>query len=288
MEKMKLGYKLTIGGILIVLIPILIVGVFAAMQSARSLEKVATDQLAQIAKSLSDMVQLVLQEELKNVSGLSVDPAIVGALTGGPTEAASEKLSGLMKKIGGDYETILLTDAAGIIQADGVGGSYKGINVGDRDYFLAAKSGKASIGTAIRSKKTGNPVVVACSPVYGPSGQFVGALGAAVKMDFLIEKLSTVKLGKTGYAWMSDKRALVICHPKKEYIFELNVANMEGMKEISAKLIAQQSGSSRYRFKGVQKLSGFAPIELTGWSVIVTQDWDELMESAVSLRNYIF
>ena len=34
-----------------------------------------------------------------------------------------------MKKIGGDYETLMLIDTNGVIQADGVGGSYKGINI---------------------------------------------------------------------------------------------------------------------------------------------------------------
>jgi methyl-accepting chemotaxis protein len=288
MKKMKLGYKLTLGGVLIVLLPLLVVGIFAALQSARALEKVAMDQSAQIAKSLSNMVQMVLQEEVKNISGLSVDPVLVAALTGGQTEAASAKLSAVMKKIGNDYETIMLIDASGVIQADGVGGSYKGINVGERDYVVAAKGGKAIIGTAIKSKKTGNPVAVACAPVHGPDGQFVGALGAAVKMDFLIDKLSSVKLGQTGYAFMIDKTGVVIAHPKKEFMFEMNLANQEGMKQMAGKMIAQQSGAESYTFQGVKKLSGFAPVELTGWSIGVTQNWDELMASATSLRNYIF
>ncbi|MDQ5987333.1 MAG: hypothetical protein CSYNP_03073 [Syntrophus sp. SKADARSKE-3] len=66
---MKLGQKLTLGGVFIVLVPLLVVGVFAALQSARSLEMVASNQTAQIAKSLSSMVQMVLQEEIKKCIG---------------------------------------------------------------------------------------------------------------------------------------------------------------------------------------------------------------------------
>ncbi|MDD5168006.1 MAG: methyl-accepting chemotaxis protein [Syntrophales bacterium] len=285
---MKLGHKLTMGGVFIVFVPLLVVGIFSAIQSARSLEKVAANQTEQIAKSLSTMVQMVLQEEVKNIAGLSVDPVLIEALKGGSTEAASAKLAGVMKKIGGDYETIILMDANGVIQADGVGGSYKGINLAERDYFMAAKGGKAIIGTTIKSKKTGNPVSVACSPVYGPEGQFLGALGAALKIDFIIDKLTSIKLGQTGYAWMIDKSGVVIAHPKREYIFELNLYKQEGMKEAIGRLIAQESGSARYIFQGVQKLSGFAPVELTGWGVGVTQNLDELMAPARSLRNFIF
>ncbi|MDQ5987334.1 MAG: hypothetical protein CSYNP_03074 [Syntrophus sp. SKADARSKE-3] len=192
-----------------------------------------------------------------------------------------------MKKIGGDYETIMIIDANGIIQADGVGGSYKGINVGERDYFKAAKDGKAVIGTAIKSKKTGHPVSVACAPLYGPEGQFLGALGAALKIDFIIDKLASIKLGQTGYAWMIDRTGVVIAHPKKEFIFEMNLYKQEGMKDMVGKLIAQESGSAKYVFQEVEKISGYAPVEMTGWGIGVTQNYDELMAPARTLRNFI-
>ncbi|HQN77624.1 MAG TPA: methyl-accepting chemotaxis protein [Syntrophales bacterium] len=287
MRKRTLGFKLVFGGIIAVLVPLVVVGVFAVIKSTGALRSVSEGQSALVAGSIAEMVNVALAEEMKNVSGLATDPAVVEAAGGGSVENAGKRLSAVMKKIGADYETIFVTDASGVIRADGVGGSYIGINVGERDYSMNAKAGKASVGTAIKSKKTGNPVSVVCSPILGPNGEFAGAIGAALAIDFLVEKVTSVKLGKTGYAYMADRNGLVIAHPKKEFILELNMKNLKGMEEIAAKTTAQQAGVERYVFQGVDKIAGFAPVAMTGWSVEVTQDESEFLGAAHSIRNVI-
>ncbi len=287
MKKRTLGFKLVVGGIIAVLIPLVVVGVFSAMKASNSLKGVAESQSALVAKSLSEMVQVALMEELKNISGLATDPALLEAAGTGAAEKANARLSAVMKKIGGDYETIFVADASGTIKADGVGGSYIGINVGERDYMVNAKNGKASVGTPIKSKKTGNPVSVVCAPLYGPNSEYLGAVAAAMKIDFLIDRITSTKLGRTGYAYMADKDGLVIAHPKREFILELNMKSLKGMEEITGKMLAQQSGVEGYVFQGVKKLAGYAPVALTGWTIGVTQDESEFMEAAHAIRNVI-
>ena len=287
MRKRTLGFKLVFGGIIAVLVPLAVVGVFAVIKSTSALRSVSEGQSALVAKSLAEMVNAALAEEMKNISGLATDPAVVDAAGGGSVENASARLAVVMKKIGADYETLFVTDAAGVIRADGVGGSYIGINVGERDYLMNAKAGKASVGTVIKSKKTGNPVAVVCSPVLGPGGKVAGALGAALAIDFLVEKITSVKLGKTGYAYMVDGSGLMIAHPKKEYILELNLNNLKGVEAIAGKMLSRQAGVEQYVFQNVNKIAGFAPVAMTGWSVAVTQDESEFLGAAHSIRNVI-
>ena len=45
--------------------------------------------------------------------------------------------------------------------------------------------------------------------------------------------------------------------------------------------------SDIYTFNGVKKVSGYAPVELSQWSVAVTQNYDELMAPANMIRNLI-
>lgn len=59
------------------------------------------------------------------------------------------------------------------------------------------------------------------------------------------------------------------------------------MEEIAKSMIAKQTAIHDYAFKGTKKIAGFAPIELTGWSVCVTQDADEFLAAAHSIRNII-
>jgi methyl-accepting chemotaxis protein len=180
-----------------------------------------------------------------------------------------------------------VTDASGTIIADGSNGKTKGIAVGDRDYFKEAKSGKVSIGAAIKSRASGKPVVVVSAPVYSQGGEFSGMVGAILNVDFLSEKIQSVKIGTTGYAWMIDKSGLFVAHPKKENILEVNAANLDGMKEIAGKMIARGSGVEYYTYQGTKKIAGFAPVDYTTWSVAMTQDEAEFLSSAHMIRNVI-
>jgi methyl-accepting chemotaxis protein len=97
----------------------------------------------------------------------------------------------------------------------------------------------------------------------------------------------TVKTGDTGYAWMIDGSGLFLAHPKEEYILSTNIAKLDGMKEISGKMLSRQTGVERYVFQGVNKIAGFAAIEGTLWSVAFSQNADEFLASAHALRNFI-
>ena len=190
-----------------------------------------------------------------------------------------------MAKIGKDYEAILVTDASGAVVSDGNNGDYKGISLADREYFQKAKNGQANVGAVVKSKKTGNPVATACAPIM-KDGAFAGAVVLVLKIDHLAEKV-TAKVGQTGYGFMTDQKGLIIAHPKKEFILELDLTKEEGMREFMSKMLAKQIGAETYVFKGVSKVAGFAPVELTGWCVGLTQNADEFLAAAHSIRNFI-
>jgi len=297
MKKRTLGFKLTFGGIMLVLIPIVVVGGFALYKATGALEDMARGQATQIAKGISDMIEVALKEEMKVASHLAVQPYVIEAASksskegaakaSGELERLSTEFAKVMKQSGSDYESVFVADAGGTIVADGSNGKTKGIAIGDRDYFKEAKSGKVYIGAAIKSRASGKPVSVISAPVYGPGGEFAGMVGAILNVDFLCERIQSVKVGQTGYAWMIDKTGLIVAHPKKEHILELNVANLDGMKEIAGKMIARGSGFENYTFQGVKKIAGFAPVEFTTWSVALTQDEAEFLSSAHMIRNVI-
>mgnify|MGYP000929689560 CR=1 FL=1 len=295
MKKMTLRMKLLLGGILAVLIPLLVVGVFSAVRSSQSLEKEALARSERIADSLAAMVQMVLKEELKLVHELAAMPETVAAASkysaGSPAEAEVERmnaaLAAVMKRIGHDYDQFYLVDANGRIFADNVGGKLKGLDVSERDYFKSAKAGKAVVNNVAKSKATGHIVAPIGAPIYDASGQFVGVAAAAVKIDFLQEQFDAVRVGKTGYPFMVDPKGIVIAHPKKEFILDLDLTKQAGMEAIVAKMLAKQRGSESYVFRGDKKIAGFAPVPITGWSVGFTQNVDEFLGDAHFIRNVI-
>jgi methyl-accepting chemotaxis protein len=97
----------------------------------------------------------------------------------------------------------------------------------------------------------------------------------------------TAKVGQTGYGFMTDHKGLIVAHPKKEFILELDLSKEEGMHVFMSKMLAKQIGAESYVFKGVEKVAGFAPVEIAGWCVGLTQNADEFLAVAHSIRNFI-
>jgi methyl-accepting chemotaxis protein len=297
MRKMTLGSRLILGGILVVAVPLLIIGGFAVMKASDSLMELSREQATSVAAKLADMTQVALSEELKLIQGLALDKATAETALlvakGKAEESAAdiqklnEHLSKVTKQIGSQYEVFIVTNTEGVIIADGNSGEYKGINIADRDYFKGAKEGKANVGTVIKSKKTGNPVVPISAPLWGANGEFAGSISAVLKIDFLVEKIAGTKLGKTGYAFMADGNGLIIAHPRKELILELDLKKVKGMETIVSSMLARKTGVEAYVFEGIDKTAGFAPVELTGWSIGTTQSTDEFLTSAHAIRNGI-
>ncbi len=297
MKKRSLGYKLTAGGIAVVLIPLAIVGFFSVHKAADALETLSKEQTVNIARDIANMTQMVLDEELKLTRQLAVSESVVRAATIVAGADASQapveirilggELASLTNKIGKDYETVVIADQDGTVFADDKGGKSKGISVSGRKYFQIAKSGHASISSPVKSKLTGNPVVPICSPIYDKAGHFVGAVVSVLKIDFLSDKITGIKLGRTGYPFVVNEKGLIIVHPDKKHILSTDLTKMEGMEKITSEMLAGRTGTESYVFAGQDKIAGYAPIPLTGWSVGVTQTADDFLASAREIRNVI-
>ena len=296
MKNRSLRFKMMLGGILIVLVPLLVVGGFSAFKSGNALEEMAVSQSQEVAKGIANMANLAVQEEMKIASQIAVNNSVIeaaasnarGAKDGAEAAKATAELTALVQQSGDEYETVFIAGRDGKIFADGKNGKYEGVDVSERDYIKAAKAGKINIGSVVKSKVSGNPVLTFGAPVYSKSKELIGVVGIAINIGFLTDKVSGTKLGKTGYGFAIDKTGLAIAHPKKEFILKVNTLEQEGMKVFSQRVIAGETGSEPYSFKGVKKMAGFAPVPLSGWGVCVTQDYSEFMAPAYNLALFIF
>ncbi len=297
MQKKSLSFKLIAGGIGVVLLPLLVVGFFSINKASTALETAAKDQALMIASDLSNMTEVFLTEELRIVTELSQRAVTVRTATEviqkGTTgasavmQAMSTALKNMKTAIGEDYEVVFITDASGKVIADGVDGKTLGIDLSKRDYFELARNGRASIGSVVRSKSSGKPVLVASAPIQSGSKQFAGVVGIAMNIESLAGKIASVKVGRTGYAFMVDKTGLIIAHPNPKHILETNLAQTKGMEEIMTLMLSGEAGVDSYTFEGIEKIAGFAPVAQTGWSIGVTQPNEEFLAAANSIRNLI-
>jgi len=60
MKKLTLASRLTLGGIIIVVVPLLIVGLFAVMKASDALTDLSREQATNVAVKLADMTEVAL------------------------------------------------------------------------------------------------------------------------------------------------------------------------------------------------------------------------------------
>lgn len=295
MKKRSFAFKLSALGIATVLVPLLVVGIFSVTKSSQAIGSLSRNQATRIAENVAEMVTMVLNEELKLISVQSVNDTLQATAekvsqqgTAGAAEdiqVLNKQLSATLKSLGTDYELIVVADGNGVVFADSMEGKQNGVSIKDREYFQLALKGKTNAGSVVASKGSGKPVMPVCAPILSSTGAVIGVVANVLKVEFLTNKITTIKIGETGYPFVIDKTGLVIAHPNAKHILQLNIKTTPGLESFSTRMIAQETGVDSYVFNGVSKIAGFAPVKLTGWSVGVTQDQQEFMASADAIRN---
>ncbi len=286
MKQLTLTQKLVFGGISIVLISVLSMGVVSTIDTTAEIETSSKNQVQKTAQDIAEMVQIALKQEMNMVKEIAVGNNAVDAATkvtkegiesaAAQIESLNRKLANTQSHVGENYEAIVVMDLNGVTIADSLGGRNKGINIGERNYFKLAKQGKYNIGDVANSKGSGKPIVPIAGPILSQQKEVVGVLAAILKVDYLIDAVTKVKVGKTGYAGMVDQNGITIAHPNRELVLKLDLKSVQGMEKITKAILAGESGVSDYILNGAKRMGGYAPVRMTGWSVLATESLDEM------------
>jgi len=299
MKRTTLRFKLIAGGLSLVLVPLLIVGLFAVIEASTAFKKVSEDQSGQMAVSLADTVNTLLQQELKLVKQMAASGPIVTTATkvlgmgkdaaiGGIMNACDE-FEAAMATIGDNYEAIFLTDIHGDVYADGNQSKFMkmNLNIADHGYFKKALEGKSAFATPRLLPGTDKLVFPISMPVYSRTDEVAGALVVYVKSGFIADKITSVTIGETGYPYMVNEDGLVIVHPDQDRVLQWNIAEESGMAAVAEKMAAGGTGIEAVSLDDTERVSSFAPVPAAGWSLGVIQDRSEMLQTAVSIRNMI-
>jgi methyl-accepting chemotaxis protein len=77
MKKKSLTFKLVLGGIMAVVIPVLFVGIFAVNTSSNALLTAGKTQARQVAQDLATMAEMTINQEVKLAQQMAVNPLII-------------------------------------------------------------------------------------------------------------------------------------------------------------------------------------------------------------------
>ena len=136
-----------------------------------------------------------------------------------------------------------------------------------------------------------NPVIMVTVPIRDKGNKWAGSLAAAIPMTLLSQKLSSIKLGKESYAWLTDAEGLVVSHPVTKFIMVNKISteesvNFPGLNEIVKQTKVQNSGYGRYLDKVLDesKVVTFSKLDyLPGWILFVTTEESEIFTDLYEL-----
>ena len=300
MQFTSIRFKLVSGGCLAVVILLLVNGYLSIANSSNALTSMTTKNTESTANNIAIQIDKALAGEMKTALAFSTDTmikAVSAEVHAKGIEGAAAAIQGLrqemkrkFKVLGSNYMGIYVSDAAGKLYtgelADGT--EYKGANVAERPYFQQAKStGKPVVSDVVRSKTTGDLISIVCAPILSDKGEFLGVFGLSLKASALTHLVTENKIGKTGYAFMIDKAGIIIAHPEEKHVLTLDLNTLKGMESIARAMMDGKAGVEPYVFQETDKIAGYAPIHLTGWSVAATQDKKEVLASVSALKRLI-
>ena len=132
-----------------------------------------------------------------------------------------------------------------------------GTNASDRDYYDAIinKGADNFIGKAVISRNLNVPVVITAIAVKGSDEKTRGLLVYQFKLETLSKIASGIKVGRTGFGWITDSAGLMIADPDSKAIMTMNITTADkdgyrGMDAAGKKALGEGPHSQQFQNAG--------------------------------------
>lgn len=166
----------------------------------------------------------------------------------------------------------------------------KSSNVKERPYFQNGLLGKNNVSDPLVSKVDGSIVVVYAVPIKN-NNEVVGVLISTGDGNKLSELTNQVKFGQTGSAFMIKKDGTTIAHSDKDLVSKMynpieeakKDTKIQSLADTEKKMILGKIGIDQYKYDGVNKDVGYAPVIGTDWSLGVVISKTEVLSELDSL-----
>lgn len=156
-----------------------------------------------------------------------------------------------------------------------------GFNHKERPWYKQAieNRGKVIVTLPFKDAQTGKSVV-AIAKAIEREGKIVGVCSMNVSLDTLTEKISSKKIGLSGYIFVADVEGKsMIAHPNKDLI-DTDVASKQNFwNEVKT----SEKGFLTYKFNNAQKFGVYETNPLTGWKLVATLDEKEITDDTKSI-----
>jgi GAF domain-containing protein/HAMP domain-containing protein len=146
-------------------------------------------------------------------------------------------------------------------------------------------------------------VITSSIPVYTEKGIFRGVAGLDIKLATITDRVSNLKIGKTGYAFLLDPKGRVIAIPNQglkdfnlteDDIKSGDIESLSLMKRVPlhvfetlAKMTSGQTGMRQVEINGSTRYIAYRPIPVVGYSLGVVVPKEELLQDYLETNTVV-
>ncbi len=275
-KELKLGTKIISLLIVLVVVSTVTIGII----STNSQVSIITNNLTYTTKELSAGLSEKIDAFLNEHTSVLESAAVTNDIKLYNNEEQTKLLAQINKKHS-DFVLIFVTNASGkqIARSDG---KTQFDDLSDRDYIKTALSSKKTVvSDVIISKTTGKPAAVIAVPIFNENNQLQGVLGGTLDLAVIDEMRNKIKIGETGYAFVTDKQGQILVHPDQKMKEErTNVSDMEVVK----RALSGEAGAISYEYGGEKVFGSYTAVPITGWAVVVRQTQDDAFSTINNIK----
>jgi methyl-accepting chemotaxis protein len=255
--------------------------------AANGLQANLRDSLQEITVQGANVVSSRINQDFYQLKGLATNKLLQNIA------ANQAEIITVLKQVVADNDYFYMVVAG----ADGKGWTTDGVSdqFGDREYFTKAMQGKVYISDPRKSVTTGKLVITQAVPIKNAEKQVIGVLALSQDGSGLSELASDVTYGKSGKAFMVNKRGITVAHSNQELVVKMD-NNFENVKKdpglqplvnLEKKMVAGETGIGEYQYNGVTKYMAYCPVPDTEWSLALTAPESEVFAAVYGMRTTI-
>jgi PAS domain S-box-containing protein len=272
---------------LLLIIPFLItLWVFDGLIGVRIRQDVQASDLS-LAQSIAQEVDLAIGQALATVQGLADYPEVIES-----DPAGMRVLFTVVSNTSPDVNLVYRLDPDGIMSFHYPVGptSTVGDDFSFRDYFQRALlTDRPLVSEGRISPTTDQAVATAVMPIWSPEGEFLGLVGANIRLESLSETLTAVISDRQAQEGLQvtilDSANQVIAYPDPGYLLRPADEIVPGNY-----LLTFESGSHSQIIDapdGEERLYTHAPVSNINWEVIVSRPTAAAFATQIILRRIV-
>ena len=281
LRSVKIYLSAIVAGIVAILTITLIIVSYNTAFTA--IEGAYLNQLKNFNDRISDQLEEFMTQQTKNAIFLSKTSLIVEGTSSGRYTDIRSMLKNYFDDMG-FYENVFVSTAekSPLIMASGLGKG-EGIrwgNIGYDDNITANLEGKTAVSNIQKSPITGLPVCLISAPIM-KGNRVIGIFGLPINIGIYSQNIiSNLKIGKTGYPFVTDAKGVTFAHPVKENILKMKIDAYSWGKQM---LTAPPGTLVKYQWEGKDKILIFARNEKFPFISALTMYYSDVKDDALKM-----